>query len=170
MIRKNYLTIQGWQVTDLKLSGSELIAYALIFGFCQAKNKAKLSLTYISEWLGNSKRATIDTLKRLQRKGLIKAEKKKGEATSYKVVESAIEKAFKKGSEETSPLTSEETSLPLVKKLHHPSEETSPLNLYKYPCSNLSKSKKEILESVKEQLREKIDPTDFKAKAKKYGL
>jgi hypothetical protein len=39
MILKNYVTIQGWQVSELKLSGNELIAYALIYGFCQAKNR-----------------------------------------------------------------------------------------------------------------------------------
>jgi hypothetical protein len=65
MILKNYVTIQGWQVSELKLSGNELIAYALIYGFCQAKNKTKLSLGYISEWLGTTKRATIKILKHL---------------------------------------------------------------------------------------------------------
>ena len=34
-ISKNYLNIQGWMVQDLELKGNELLAYALIFGFCQ---------------------------------------------------------------------------------------------------------------------------------------
>lgn len=33
----NYITIQGWMRTDLKLSGNELIVYAIIYGFSQNK-------------------------------------------------------------------------------------------------------------------------------------
>ena len=32
-----YITIQGWMRTDLKLSGNELIVYAIIYGFSQNK-------------------------------------------------------------------------------------------------------------------------------------
>ena len=35
---ENYITIQGWMVTELKLKGNELLIYALIFGFTQTTN------------------------------------------------------------------------------------------------------------------------------------
>ena len=31
----NYITIQGWMVTQLKLKGIELVAFAVIYGFSQ---------------------------------------------------------------------------------------------------------------------------------------
>ena len=51
-LSKNYLTIQGWMVSDLKLSSNNLLVYALIFGFCQDENtEFKGSISYICDWL-----------------------------------------------------------------------------------------------------------------------
>lgn len=30
---ENYLVIQGWMITELKLKGNELLIYAIIYGF-----------------------------------------------------------------------------------------------------------------------------------------
>lgn len=166
MILKNYVTIQGWQVSELKLSGNELIAYALIFGFCQAKNKTKLSLGYISEWLGTTKRATIKILKRLENKDLIKGERKSGEATTYKVNEEAIDKAFK-GGELCSPLTNEESSREGVNLVHSPHEQSSP-NTYTYTHSY--KTKKNIKEKIHEQLTPPPSVEDITKLEEELGL
>lgn len=72
MKKENYITIQGWMVKDLGLSGNELICYALIFGFTQdEESEFKGSLSYISEWLGTSKQNARLIIKRLVDKGYL---------------------------------------------------------------------------------------------------
>ena len=68
----NYIAVQGWMCTKLGLSGSELICYAIIYGFCQ-DNQSVFSGTasYIASWLNIDKRRAYDVLKRLTEKGLI---------------------------------------------------------------------------------------------------
>lgn len=57
---------------DLKLSGNELICYALIYGFTQdEESEFRGSLQYISDWLGISKQNVRLIIKRLVEKGLI---------------------------------------------------------------------------------------------------
>lgn len=59
-------------VNDLKLSGNELICYALIYGFTQdEESEFRGSLQYISDWLGISKQNVRLIIKRLVEKGLI---------------------------------------------------------------------------------------------------
>ena len=69
---RNYIVIQGWMRTRLNLKGSELLAYALIYGFSQdGETWFTGSARYVSEWLGIDRRNAIDVLKRLADKGLI---------------------------------------------------------------------------------------------------
>ena len=69
---ENYIVVQGWMRKELGLKGYELLAYALIFGFCQdGESTFKGSLSYVAEWLGCSKPTAISTLKNLVSKGLI---------------------------------------------------------------------------------------------------
>lgn len=66
MKNRNYITIQGWMINELKLSGNELICYALIYGFSQdGESIFKGSLSYISEALNVSKENARLILKRL---------------------------------------------------------------------------------------------------------
>lgn len=68
----NYIHINGFMRIDLDLKGNELLLYALIYGFTQAENQVFTgSLQYISDFLGISKQAVQETLKRLLDKGLI---------------------------------------------------------------------------------------------------
>lgn len=70
--RENFISIQGWMLTDLKLKGNELIIYACIYGFTQAENqKFTGSLQYLSEWTNSTKQSIIKCLKSLVDKGLI---------------------------------------------------------------------------------------------------
>lgn len=70
MKRENYITIQGWMVSELKLSGNELVCYALIYGFTQdEESEFKGSLSYIAEWLNISKGNARLILKKLVDKG-----------------------------------------------------------------------------------------------------
>ena len=71
MKNKNYITILGWMVNELSLSGNDLICYAVIYGFSQDDNFWEGSQSYISDWLGVSRRTVVDILKRLISNGLI---------------------------------------------------------------------------------------------------
>lgn len=70
--RDNYIVVQGWMVTELGLKGSELIIYALIYGFSQAENQVfSGSLQYLADWTNCTKQGVIKTLKSLIEKGYI---------------------------------------------------------------------------------------------------
>lgn len=68
----NYITIQGWMINQLKLKGTELMAYAIIYGFSQDEQSVfSGTLGYLSECAGVSKQAMCATLKKLVEKNLI---------------------------------------------------------------------------------------------------
>lgn len=70
--RDNYITIQGWMVTELGLKGNELLIYAIIYGFSQAENHVfHGSLQYLSLWTNSSKQGVLKSLKSLEQRGLI---------------------------------------------------------------------------------------------------
>lgn len=72
MTDENYTVIQGWMITQLHLSGRELILYSLIYGFSQGDNSGyNGSLKYLMEWLESTKKTVITTLSSLVSKGLI---------------------------------------------------------------------------------------------------
>lgn len=81
---ENYITIQGWMVTDLELKGNELLLYALIYGFSQDDGYYTGGLQYVMEWLNCSKPTAIATLKTLTEKELI--ERIETEVNNVKVV------------------------------------------------------------------------------------
>ena len=68
----NYITIHGWMLTKLNLSGNELLIYALIYGFSQIEgHNFHGSLQYIANWTNLSKQSCIANLKKLVEKNLI---------------------------------------------------------------------------------------------------
>jgi predicted transcriptional regulator len=73
MVKKeNFVTIQGWMITDLGLKGNELIIYALIYGFSQdEKSEFTGSLNYLAEWTNSTKQGVMKNLKSLVSKGYI---------------------------------------------------------------------------------------------------
>lgn len=81
---ENYITVQGWMVTDLGLKGNELLLYALVYGFSQAEGCFTGGLQYVQDWLGCVKNTAIATLKALVDKGLI--ERIETEVGNIKVV------------------------------------------------------------------------------------
>ena len=67
-----YITIQSWMRTELGLTGNELLAFALVFGFCQDdETEFTGSMNYIAEWLGSTRQTAITTMKKLVEKGLV---------------------------------------------------------------------------------------------------
>lgn len=75
--RENFITIQGFMITDLKLKGNELIIYAVIYGFSQAENQTfSGSLQYLMDWANVTKQSVINSLKSLIEKGFIEKTEK----------------------------------------------------------------------------------------------
>lgn len=72
MKNENFITIFGWMVNELRLKGTELLVYAIIYGFSQdCVSEYKGSQNYIAEWC-NVDRITVNrVLKNLVKKGLI---------------------------------------------------------------------------------------------------
>jgi len=69
---ENYITVCGWMVTDLNLSGNDLLVYALIYGFSQDTNSVfSGTARYIADWLNVRKETVLQILKRLTDKGLL---------------------------------------------------------------------------------------------------
>lgn len=72
----NYLALQGWMLTDLHLKGSDLILYALIYGFTQdGESEFSGSITYMQQWAGITRQSVLNVLERLQAAGLIERQK-----------------------------------------------------------------------------------------------
>ena len=67
-----YLVIQSWMVTDLKLSGNDLMVYAIIYGFSQdGESRFTGSLQYLADWCNATKAGIQKNLKNLIDLGLI---------------------------------------------------------------------------------------------------
>ena len=70
--REQYVVIQGWMLTELKLKSTELLVYAIIYGFSQADNTWFTgSLQYLADWTNTSKRNVMYILDKLVAKGFI---------------------------------------------------------------------------------------------------
>ena len=67
-----YIVIQSWMVTDLKLSGNDLMVYAIIYGFSQdGESRFTGSLQYLADWCNATKAGVQKNLKNLIDLGLI---------------------------------------------------------------------------------------------------
>lgn len=70
--RENYISIQGFMLTDLNLKGNELIIYACIYGFSQLEGQVfNGSLQYLADWTNSSKQGVLKNLQSLVAKGYI---------------------------------------------------------------------------------------------------
>ena len=75
MNNDNFITIAGWMINELGLSGNELLAYALIYGFSQdGQTSYKGGNKYIADTLKCSERTVVNVLGSLVDKGLIAKE------------------------------------------------------------------------------------------------
>jgi len=112
-ISENYIQVQGWMISKLKLSGNELLCYALIFGFSQDGNsKFQGSINYICTWLNCSRPTAIKSLKSLVEKGYLNKEEVIINGVKFNTYN-----VFQRGSKET---------LPPIKNLNGGSKETLP--------------------------------------------
>lgn len=69
---EHFVIIEGWMSKELKLKGSELILYAIIYKYSKSKDKAyRKGLRCLEEWTGCTKQGVMNALKKLIEKGLI---------------------------------------------------------------------------------------------------
>ena len=134
----NYITILGWMVNKLGLSGNELMVYAMIYGFSQdEEDKYEGSGKYIADSLGITKRQVFTILDNLVKKGYIK--KFERFERNLKFCDYAVSLEFlsendkNKGGEKTSPVMKlfptegDEKTSPVVKIFPNGDEKTSPV-------------------------------------------
>lgn len=83
---ENFITIAGWMVKDLGLSGNELIIYATIYSFSQdGESTFYGSRQYLAEWCNCSLRTVQNSLNTLIEMGLIEqVEVKSGVFVKYR--------------------------------------------------------------------------------------
>lgn len=72
MDNNRYIVVMGWMMSVLGLSGNDLLAYALIYGYSQDGQGMYFgSIRHTADALNISPRATADVLKRLEDRGMI---------------------------------------------------------------------------------------------------
>lgn len=103
---EHYITIQEFMVNDLELSGNELIAYALIYGFSQdGESYFKGSLSYVAKWLNCSKATACTILNKLADDGFLEKKEKNVNGvrlcdyTAYPIDEKALKEIKEKKKE-----------------------------------------------------------------------
>lgn len=114
--------IYGWMVTQLKLKGNELLIYAIIYSFSQNNNGDGIfnaSTAYLCEWTGLSQRAVINCLIRLIENNLI-----------IKIEDNSLKRkpSVYKINEDKLKLTTEKSSVALLKKVQQTTEKSSVYN------------------------------------------
>ena len=74
-----FITIKGWMIDDLGLTGCDLLCYATIYGFSQPNEKNRTvgewngTIQELADWIGCSKTQAFNCLERLLVNGLIKS-------------------------------------------------------------------------------------------------
>ena len=75
--KESYFCVQSWMVTELKLKGTELIIYAIIYGFSQdGKSYYSGSAAYLAEFSGVTTRAVFNILGKLCERNLLRKQEK----------------------------------------------------------------------------------------------
>lgn len=116
MQTESYVVLRPFMVGELGLKGSELVAYALIYGFSQdGESWFTGSAQYVADWCGIARRNAIDVLQKLTEKGLVE-KVRTGRGCAYRACRnitgdktSLVMKHHRTG-DETSPVTGDETS------------------------------------------------------------
>ena len=68
---ENFVVIQGWMVTELKLKDDELMIFAIIHGFSGGTQYYPENLDYFAGWIKGTKQRATKVLRSLEEKNLI---------------------------------------------------------------------------------------------------
>jgi len=97
-----YVTIHDWML-ELGLTGSELLAYAVICSFGQDGKWFQGSASYLCRWMGTKRKATaLESLSKLAEKGLVEKRERwdKGKKIcDYRPVRVPVRKEYRTGTE-----------------------------------------------------------------------
>ena len=115
---ESYITIQGWMLTNLKLSGNDLLVYAIIYGFSKdGKSEFYGGRQYLADWCNSTVRGIQKNIDNLEKLGLIiQTSNVAGVGVKYK--------AIKKDSIDLN-ISSEQSSRVPVNKVPTTSEQSS---------------------------------------------
>lgn len=70
--KENFVCIQGWMISELRLKGNDLLVYAIIYGYSQDGSSCfSGGLQYLADWVNGTKRGVQKNLDNLMAKGLI---------------------------------------------------------------------------------------------------
>lgn len=70
----NYYTVYGWMLNQLKLKGTKLQVFAVIYGFSRKEKACSGSLQYLAEATGCTKQTVLNALQALEEKHYIRKE------------------------------------------------------------------------------------------------
>jgi len=71
-LNKNYIVVESWMTQELRLSGNELLVYAIIYGFSQTKNQVcTCGDEYMATWLNVATRSIVRSKNQLIARKLI---------------------------------------------------------------------------------------------------
>lgn len=86
-----FLVIQKWMLTDLNLKSTELMVYAIIYGFSQdGQGECWASLDYFQLWTGASRSSIIRAINNLEEKGLIERRRREGTTSALRAVDGGV--------------------------------------------------------------------------------
>ena len=115
----SYIVLQAFMVKRLGLSGFDLIAYALIYGFTQdGEQEYSGSLQYLMEWLTVSKPTAIAVLKRLVDAGLLLRREETIRGTKFVYYKAVYDEWCGKIPHKAEPKCDVSPALPVVKNLY----------------------------------------------------
>lgn len=144
-----YLNIQSFMIKELDLKGTELLVYAIIYGFSQdEKSEFKGSISYLAEWCNVSRQTIITALKNLVDKGLLE---KKTDSIGLKVsYQSKIFTSQKSLLVKNLDRDSQKTLLDQSKNLTANSQKTLPNNINNNIRDNININNKRAYRSYVE--------------------
>lgn len=86
--KSGYLVIEKWMVSELKLKSTELLVYAIIYGFSQdGQGECWASLGYFELWTGANRRTIVRAIEDLEKRGLIARRRRVGTTSALRVLD-----------------------------------------------------------------------------------
>lgn len=128
---ENYISIQGWMISELGLKNAELLIYAIIYGFSQdGYGRFRGKLAYLMDWTQASKPTVLKALDALQERGLIvkvEVPQSNGQrGVEYYAAPRSLGDQADAENGSSSALDGGKDSLPGVKKFDHDGKEILP--------------------------------------------
>ena len=125
-----YVIIHEWMASGLHLKGTDLVLFAVIYGFTQVKGSFSGSLSYLQKWTNCTKQGVLNCLKSLEQNKLI--DKVEHWDNGRRLVDYRSKKFT---SQESLPpvkkvdLPGQESLPPMVKKVDLPGQKSLPHNI-----------------------------------------